>query len=130
MRIDAKTLLGVAAGGLLAVAIASPKLVQAADPSLTATFVDKTKDPSDRTAAVAVEVSGVSLVDPATTDGKPKADQAHLHYQLDDGPVIATTTPKLSFHHLKAGSHRMVVMLAGNDHKQVGAEKTLELQLR
>src|SRR5262245_54796409 len=81
MRFGAKTLLGVALAALLGAAVASER-AQAADPSLTATFMDKTKDPADRTAAVAVEVSGVNLVDPATTDGKPKADQAHLHYQL------------------------------------------------
>jgi hypothetical protein len=129
MRVDGKTVLGMAMAALLAAAVAS-EIAVAAEPGLTATFVDKTKDSADRTAAVAVEVSGVSLVDPATTDGQPKPGQAHIHYQLDDGPVIATITPKLTFHHMKAGPHRMVVMLAGNDHKQVGAEKSLSLDLR
>ena len=45
-----------------------------------------------------------------------------MHYQLDNGPVIATPTPKLSFHGLTPDVHTIVVTLAGNDHKPLGAQ--------
>lgn len=55
--------------------------------------------------------------------------QGHLHYQVDDGPVIATTTTKLSFHNLTAGSHKIMVVLANNDHTSTGVEQTLEVKI-
>ena len=51
----------------------------------------------------------------------------HLHYRVDDGPVIATTATKLSFHELTPGLHKIVVMLANNDHSPSGLEQTLEI---
>jgi len=59
----------------------------------------------------------------------PKAGQAHLHYQVDDGPVVATTAPKLSFHGLKPGEHKVVVMLAANDHSALGPQETLNVRV-
>jgi hypothetical protein len=32
---------------------------------------------------------------------------------------------KLSFHELSSGEHKIVVMLAGNDHKPLGPQETL-----
>jgi hypothetical protein len=131
MRVRDDLILTGAAAVLLFVGSASlPRLTEASDPGLSATFVDKTKDPSDRTATVTVQVSGVRLTDPATANETAKAGEGHLHYKLDDGPVIATTAPKLSFHQLKAGPHRVVVMLAGNDHKALGPEKSLDLEIK
>jgi Family of unknown function (DUF6130) len=37
--------------------------------------------------------------------------------------VIATPTPKLSFHGLTPGVHTIVVTLAGNDHKPLGPQQ-------
>ena len=76
-------------------------------------------------ATVMVEVKGVTLTDPATAKEQPKAGQAHLHYQVDDGPVIATTSPKLSFHGLTSGAHKITVTLAANDHSPLGPPQTL-----
>ena len=73
-------------------------------------------------ATIKVQVSGIQLVDPASVQEKPKAGQGHLHYRIDDGPVIATTAPKLSFHELSPGEHRFELTLAGNDHSRCAVE--------
>ena len=72
-------------------------------------------------------MSGIQLVDPASVQEKPKAGQGHLHYRVDDGPVIATTAPKLSFHELSPGEHRFELTLAGNDHQPLMPSKTLRV---
>ncbi len=51
--------------------------------------------------------------------------QGHLHYQVDKGPVVATPTAKLTWHDLTPGTHTIVVMLAGNDHKPLGPQQQL-----
>jgi hypothetical protein len=96
---------------------------------LAATLVDADKNAARAAATIAVKVTGLSLTDPAKAQEIPKAGQGHLHYQLDDGPVVATTAPKLSFHGLKPGEHRVVVMLAGNDHAPLGPQETLTLKV-
>jgi hypothetical protein len=97
------------------------------DPKLTAELVDAQAKAANKEATVTVKVTGVQLVDPATVNNKPQQGQGHLHYQVDDGPVIATTTPKLSFHGLTPGRHKIVVMLAANDHSPLGPQQTLEV---
>jgi hypothetical protein len=92
---------------------------------LTAKLVDPEKKAKGKAATVEVTVTGVSLIDPAKVREIPKAGQAHFHYQVDNGPVIATTTTKLSFHELSSGQHTITVMLAGNDHKPLGPQQTL-----
>src|SRR5688572_31991077 len=89
----------------------------AARPTMTAKLVDPEKKAAGRAATVEVTTSGVELVDPATAGEKPMAGQGHLHYQVDNGPVVATPAAKLSFHELMPGTHTIVVVLAGNDHK-------------
>jgi hypothetical protein len=96
-------------------------------PTMTASLVDPEMSAKDKSATVQVKVDGAKLIDPATTNKKPTAGQGHLHYQVDDGPVIATTTTKLSFHGLKPGKHQIVVMLANNDHTPAGPQQTLEI---
>ena len=78
-------------------------------------------------ATVKIQVSGIQLVDPASVQEKPKAGQGHLHYRVDDGPVIATTAPKLSFHELSRGEHRFELTLVGNDHQPLLPSKTLRI---
>jgi hypothetical protein len=98
-------------------------------PTMTAKLVDPEKNAAERTATVEVTVSGVELIDPAKAREKSVAGQGHLHYQLDKGPVIATPTPKLSFHELTPGAHTIVVMLAGNDHKPLGPQERLTVNI-
>ncbi len=97
------------------------------------TFEAKLVDPSvkatKKTATVEVKVAGIGLVDPDQVGEKPQAGQAHLHYQLDGGPIIATTATKLSFHGLSSGTHRIVVTLAANDHQPMGRENVLTVTI-
>jgi hypothetical protein len=83
---------------------------------------DYCSEPQDAAAARSPwQIEGV--IDPAKANEKPIAGQGHLHYQLDNGPVIATPTPKLSFHRLTPDVHTIVVTLAGNDHKPLGPQQ-------
>lgn len=95
--------------------------------TMKAILVDPAINAKDKTATVKVEVTGVKLIDPALTNKQPTKGQGHLHYRVDDGPVIATTTTKLSFHELTPGKHKIVVMVANNDHSPSGLEQTLEV---
>jgi hypothetical protein len=81
---------------------------------LMAMLVDAEKKAKGKAATVQVTVKGIALIDPAKVNERPRRGQGHLHYQVDNGPVIATTTTKLSFHELSSGGHRIVVMLAGS----------------
>ena len=95
--------------------------------TLTASLIDPDKNAKEKTATVEVSLTGVKLIDPAMTNKKATKGEGHLHYQVDDGPVIATTAPKLSFHGLTSGKHKIVVMLANNDHTPAGPQQTLEI---
>jgi len=97
--------------------------------TLSATLVDKEKKAKEKSATVEVKVTGLKLTDPATVKEQPKAGQGHLHYKVDNGPVIASTMAKLSLHDLTPGAHKIIVMLVGNDHQPLGPEQTLEVQI-
>jgi hypothetical protein len=96
---------------------------------MTAKLIDPDKKASARAATVEVTVSGVELTDPAVSNEKPVPGQGHLHYQLDKGPVIATPTAKLSFHELAPGPHTILIVLAGNDHKPLGPQQQLTVNV-
>jgi hypothetical protein len=97
--------------------------------ALKASLVDAEAKARQQAATVKVDVTGVKMVDPATVNEKPMKDQGHLHYQVDDGPVIATTAGKLSFHGLKPGTHRITVALAANDHSPLGPQQVLQVTI-
>jgi hypothetical protein len=61
--------------------------------------------------------------------GVGKYKEALCHEGVDSGPVIATTALKLSFHELSSGDHKIVVMLAANDHTPLGPQQTLEIKI-
>ncbi len=115
-----------AMGGLLFGATAHAAPVA---PQLSAHLVDPAAKAQKQAATVEVKVSGVKIIDPASAKEKPRPGQGHLHYQVDDGPIIATTATKLSFHGLKTGKHSIKVMLAGNDHQALGPEATLNVDI-
>ncbi len=120
----------VAIVGVLIVLASWFLIAQAAQsPTLKASLVDAAKKATAHTATVEVSVDGVSLIDPDTTTGQTKEGEGHLHYQLDSGPVIATTAPKLSFHGLSSGQHTLLVVLAGNDHASLGPQEVLEFAI-
>lgn len=99
------------------------------EPTLTSTLVDPEKKAKEKAATVEVKVTGIEIIDPAKVNETPHAGQGHFHYQLDGGPIIATTAPKLSFHELTPGDHKLVVTLAGNDHKPLGPQQTLDIKI-
>lgn len=96
-------------------------------PTLEAKLVDADAKAKKQSATVECKVGGVKLVDPALSHEKPMKGQGHLHYRVDDGPIIATTATKLSFHELKSGAHTFTVMLAANDHSPLGPSQTLNV---
>jgi len=98
-------------------------------PTLSATLMQPEQKAKKHEATVQVQVSGVDIVDPATASEKPEPGQGHLHYQLDSGPIIATTTTKLAFHKLAPGKHQIMVMLAGNDHQPLGPKESLHVTI-
>ena len=98
-------------------------------PTLSIKLVDEEAKKKMMAATVQATVTGLDIVDPATANEVAKAGQGHLHYQVDDGPIIATTVLKLSFHALKAGKHTFKVSLAGNDHKPLGVEQTVSVDI-
>ena len=118
---------------ILGAALTASLAVQPADaqtkPSMTAKLVDPDTKAAARAATVEVTTTGIELVDPALSNEKPVEGQGHLHYQLDKGPVVATPAAKLSWHELAPGQHTIVVMLAGNDHKPLGPQQTLNVNI-
>ena len=96
---------------------------------IEAVLVNPEKQGPQGAATVRVGVSGVRIVDPAAAGEKPHAGQAHVHYRVDGGPVIATTATKLSFHELAPGEHKIEVTLAGNDHQPLGPAETIEVKI-
>jgi hypothetical protein len=118
--------MGLAALGWLA--CAEVALAQS-EARMTARLVDPEKNAAERTATVEVTTSGVELIDPSKAKQMPAASQAHFHYQLDKEAVIATPTPKLSFHELTSGKHTILVVLAGNDHKPIGPQQQLTVTI-
>jgi hypothetical protein len=105
------------------VAMAQPKL------DLEASLVDADANAQQASAVVRVEVVGADLIDPALATQGSKAIQAHLHYRVDEGPVIATPVAKLAFHDLSAGRHRIEVALADREHKPLGPSQILEVMI-
>ena len=125
MRIDR-----VVGSTTLGLALAMGGLVYASDGAkLEASLVNADKNAARGAATVQVKVTGVEIVDPGTVGETVKKGQAHLHYTLDGGPVVATTATKLSFHGLKPGSHKLQVALAANDHSSLGVEQTLSIEV-
>lgn len=101
----------------------------AGDWTLTASLVDADENGAKRTSVVQASVEGIELVDPAAVNEKPRDGQGHLHYQLDGGPLIATTNTKMSFHELTSGAHSVTVTLVGNDHAPLGPQQTLTVNI-
>jgi hypothetical protein len=98
-------------------------------PELSATLNDPDNKAQAQTATVEVKVSGIQLIDPAAVHEQPQQGQGHLHYQVDNGPVVATTATKLSFHELTTGAHQITVMLVGNAHQPLGPRETLTVNI-
>jgi len=119
----------IIAAGILVRAQDPSTRPQAGTPTLTAMLVDAEKKARQKAATVEVKTTGIEIIDPGKVNEQPKAGQGHLHYQVDGGPIIATTATKLSFHGLTSGAHKIVVTLAGNDHNPLGPQQTLDVTI-
>lgn len=95
---------------------------------LRARIVDVPADAARRAVTVQVRVEGVRLAEPGSPG--PPAGRGHLHYRLDDGPVIVTTAVRLSFQQLTLGEHALVVTLSGDDHQPLGPRQTLKFTIQ
>lgn len=97
--------------------------------NVTVSLVDQVEKARKGEATVQVRADGMTITDPADAREKSVPGQGHLHYKVDNGPVIATTATKLSFHELTPGRHTIEVTPAGNDHKPVGPTQRVELTI-
>jgi hypothetical protein len=97
--------------------------------TLEVSLVDAEQKAQKKTATVKATVTGLRIVDPAASNEYPVPGEGHLHYQVDNGFVIATTATKLSFHGLSSGQHKISVTLAGNDHQPLGAPEILTVNI-
>lgn len=101
--------------------------VGAAEPAMKVTVVDLDTTRSGGSATIGVELSDVEMVDPASVNERVERGEGHLHYRVGDGPVVATTATRLSFHELPPGEHRIEVTLVGNNHQPIGPREVLEV---
>jgi hypothetical protein len=91
-------------------------------------------------------------LDPADVGKRNKAGRGHLHFQMDGGKFdypkysgpngqLAKTlgiagkyspsiAPVITYTHLPAGKHKLVVFLANNDHSAQGANATVTFTVR
>lgn len=112
-----------------ALAQADAKSLTMQRPTMTAVLVDAQSMAAKKSAKVKVELVAFQLVDPETVNEKPAPGQGHLHYRVDQGPTVASPSPKFSVHDLSSGPHKIKVTLVGNDHMPVGPETVLDLQV-
>jgi len=108
---------------------AKAALPEPGGPALRAELVDPVKKAQKGWATVNATATGISIVDPGLAQDIPKIGEGHFHYQVDSGPIIATTAAKLSFHELSAGNHRITVTLVGNDHLPVAEPVVLNVSV-
>lgn len=129
MRITTRVDRLLVATGCAFAVVAAPLAVRAQGPApaIEAKLVDPEKNAAKKAATVTVKVTGVEMTDPASVGEKPMKGQGHLHYRVDDGPIIATTSTKLAFHDLKPGAHKFEVVLAANDHNPLGPKAMLNV---
>jgi hypothetical protein len=98
-----------------------------------------------------VKLTNFSL-DPKDVGKQKKAGFGHLHFQMDGGKFdypkysgvngklavmlgIAgkyspSVTPAITYSHLPAGKHKLVVLLANNDHSPAGASASIHFTVR
>jgi hypothetical protein len=123
------------ARGLPAVAFATPKAGASTKSNVT----------------FAVKLTNFRL-DPKDVGKRNKPNAGHLHFQMDGGKFdypkysgpngkLAVTlgiagkyspsvTPSITYKHLPAGKHKLVVFLANNDHSPTGAVASINFTVR
>jgi hypothetical protein len=107
--------------------------------TLTAELVDQEQLAAKKMATVRVTVSGVELAQlpmHETSRTKPVGGTmkshsgAHIHFQLDDGPIIVSPVTELSFAELTPGEHTLKITASSADHKPISETKTLTFNIQ
>ena len=130
--------------------LAVPVALAAGKPSVT--FVKpKQGAHTGSTVTFVVKLTNFKL-DPQDVGKQKKPNTGHLHFQMDGGKFdfpkysgangklavklgIAgkyspSVLPNITYRHLPAGPHRLVVFLANNDHSAVGASASVRFTVR
>lgn len=97
----------------------------AAAPAFSVRLVAPEKLARQRSVLMQVTAPNIELVEPTQASGAPREGQGHLHYQVDQGPIIDTANPVLTLHALAFGRHTVAVEIAGNDHRPLGPPQVL-----
>ena len=97
-------------------------------PMLRATLKNKDKNAKEHAAAVEVETQNIGLVNPDILSYAGSAEGL-LEYQVDQGPVLATSDMRIRFRDLTPGKHTITVALASTDYKDLGAKAELEVDI-
>lgn len=98
-------------------------------PLLIAKLADKHENTKLHKVVVTVETDGVRIVDPASVHYEPKLDEAHIQYQLDNGPTYASTSKEWTFSHLSHGEHTITIALISSDNHPMGKKKVLKVSV-
>jgi hypothetical protein len=93
--------------------------------TLTIKLVDEAMLSKDKMAKVDVAVTGVKLM----TEHKGTTMGSHLHYQIDDSPIIVTGSPTLSFANLTPGKHTINVTVVDAKHSPLAGPETIEVNI-
>ena len=131
-------------------ALAVPSALAAGKPGVTFTK-PKPGSTTGSTVTFVVKLTNFKL-DPQDVGKQKKANTGHLHFQMDGGKFdyprysgangkLAVTLgiagkyspavlPTITYRHLPAGKHRLVVFLANNDHSPVGASASVSFTVR
>jgi hypothetical protein len=96
-------------------------------PMLRATLRDKDKNAQKHAAQVEVETRNFGLVNLGVSYGG--SDVGLLEYQVDQGPVLATTDTEAMFRDLTPGKHTITVSLVNTEYKDLGAKAELEVDI-
>lgn len=97
-------------------------------PMLRATLKDKDKNAQKHVASVEVETQNIGLVTVGASS-YAESDMGLLEYQVDKGPVLATSDTTVMFRDLTPGKHTITVSLVNADYKQLGVRVELEVDI-
>ncbi|PWT89692.1 MAG: hypothetical protein C5B54_08510 [Acidobacteria bacterium] len=94
---------------------------------LTAKLVDEQSEAKQKMATVQVSVSGVTMSE--MHGGDMHHQGAHLHYQVDNGPIVVSPSKTMSFANLSSGSHTITVTVADANHQPISEPQTLNVTI-
>lgn len=96
---------------------------------LIADLANKEQNAKEHRAVIQVQTDGVKIVDPASVHYEPRLDEAHIRYQLDNGPANDSTSKTWIFDNLSPGEHRIKVTLESSDNQRMGKGKLLKVHI-